>query len=118
MQSWKINLIKALLGAAIFGAWTWLVEIKVTSTHELLQSTLQSVFATVGVTHLLQPNKDMRNVVVKVLAIFGTLAFLSYLVYTGYASSDVVVGDFVMLLVAFGIVNPPTSNAKSEGAVG
>ena len=115
MQPWKLNLIKSLIGAAIFGVWTWMVEVKLSTTHELLQSTLQSVFATVGITHLLMPGADVKNTIVKVLAILGTLTFLSYLVYTGYASSDVVVGDFGMLLVAFGIITPTTSNPKSDG---
>ncbi len=113
MENWRTNLIKSIIGAIIFGAWTWMVQTKLTTTGALLTSTLQSVFATVGASHILLPSTDTQNKAVKLLAILGTLAFLSYLVYIGYASADVVVGDFGALLVAFGIINPNTSNPKS-----
>jgi len=112
MQPWKLNLIKAGIGAIIFGAWTFMVSSKI-ATPDLLQNALQSVFATVGVSHLLISDQDNRNVAVKLAAIAGTLAFLSYLVFAGFTSADVVVADFLMLLVAFGIVTPNTSNPKS-----
>lgn len=112
METWKLNLTKSIIGGTIFGAWTCMVAQKI-ATPDLLQNALQSVFATVGVSHLLISEQDTRNVAVKLAAIAGTLAFLSYLVFAGFTSADVVVADFLMLLVAFGIVTPNTSNPKS-----
>ena len=113
MTHWKVNLIKALLGGAIFAAWSWLVVSKLSQSGEVLSAALQSALATIGYSHLLTTEDDARNITVKIAALAGLLGFMGYLVYQSVISADVLVANFGALLLGFGIIQQ-SSSPKSE----